>query len=190
MCLAYSINLSISVSGRDIPVVLDQMHAEDVKEYLESQINHNAVCVTDTVRMETHRKIQDIMAKKGSEYALSTASIRVLNKLAYERFDRLINTDVIADDLTRLSEVHGMYQNIWSDSGKDEKRRRWASIKKTGADKGPPAGPDLRILATAAGISSNGVIELFTFDHDFILFADEILMGLGVSIKNGYHKPY
>ncbi len=79
-----------------------------------------------------------------------------------------------------------MYATIWSDSTKNEKKKRWAEIKKTTVDKGPPNGPDLKILATTAKLAQGGIVELLTFDSDFILFADEILSQFGISIKNGW----
>ncbi len=88
--------------------------------------------------------------------------------------------------MSLLHDVEDMYSNIWSDQTKNEKKRKWAQIKHTSIDKGPPNGPDLKILATSAKLAQDEVVELLTFDNDFILFADEILNRFGISIKNGW----
>lgn len=69
---------------------------------------------------------------------------------------------------------------------KTKKKKRWATIKKTTVENGPPNGADLKILATAAKLAQGQDVELLTFDNDFILFADEIYDQCGVFIKNAW----
>ncbi len=107
-------------------------------------------------------------------------------QLSSSNFNKLTQNQIHPDDLSLLSDVKNMYATIWSDTGKNEKKKKWAQIKKTTIDKGPPSGPDLDILATTAKLAQDEIVELLTFDNDFILFADEILSEFGISIKNGW----
>lgn len=126
------------------------------------------------------------MAKAGAQNSLSASTISKLVKISYSNFNELTHTIIHPDDLTLLSDVESMYRNIWNDSTKNAKKGKWASIKKTTVNNGPPNGPDLRILSSTAKLAQSGVVELLTFDNDFILFADEIMNQFGISVKNGW----
>jgi len=90
------------------------------------------------------------------------------------------------DDIQLLNNVQQMYQTIWQDGSKNAKKTSWASIKKKNILAGPPGGPDLTILSTAANLAKNTEVELFTFDHDFITFAQEIDSTFNVLVFDGW----
>ena len=156
-----------------------------VTRYLESKISQNLVCITSTVQRETHQKIWDILSKVGSKNSLSADTVYKLVQLSVANFNKLSQNSVHSDVLDRLSDVKYMYRNIWDDPNKEDKKRRWARIKQTTVDQGPPSGPDLEILSTAASLTNDSVVELLTFDSDFTLFVEEIQNDFGVSVKNG-----
>lgn len=140
----------------------------------------------EKVNQETTAQIWNILSRIGSQNALNASTVQKLIQLSFTNFERLTNNQVHPNDLSLLPNVEAMYTTIWSDNTKNEKKKRWASIKKTTVEKGPPSGPDLKILATTAKLAKDGIVELLTFDYDFILFADEIMSTFGISIKNGW----
>lgn len=150
------------------------------------KISENSIYVIETVNQETTRKIWDELSKIGSNFSFQASTIQKLVELSFSNFSKLTQNQIHADELSLLSDVKDMYATIWADPTKKEKRKKWAEIKKTTIDKGPPNGPDLKILATTAKLAKDGIVELLTFDNDFILFADEILNQFGISIKNGW----
>ena len=184
-CLCYSINHSVVLkSGRKIPINLK--YSEYVHRYLTPKISENSICVIGTVNLETGRKIWDEISKVGSKLSFPALTVQKLVHLSFSNFSELTRDRIHPDCLSLLSEVENMYATIWNDFTKNEKKKKWARIKKTTVDKGPPRGPDLKILATTAKLSQDRVVELLTFDNDFILFADEILGQFGISVKNGW----
>ena len=183
-CLCYSINHIISKADKKIPIKLN--NSEQVYRYLTPKISENSICVTSTVNQETVEKIWDELAKIGPKVSFPASTIQTLVQLSFLNFNKLTQDQIHPDCLSLLSNVENMYATIWNDFTKNKKREQWAQIKKTTVDKGPPRGPDLKILATTAKIAQDEVVELLTFDNDFILFADEILAHLGISVKNGW----
>ncbi len=81
------------------------------------------------------------------------------------------------------------YINIWKDASKDYKKKTWESIKKRHLKDDPPTGNDLVILATAAKLAERYDVEILTFDHDFIVFSDEIKKVFNVNIVNAGMIP-
>ena len=181
--MSYSINHVVNKSGRKIPIRLKD--TGKVTAYLEPKIAQNLVRVTATVQRETYQKIWDILSEACSKNSLSAYAVYKLVQLSAANFNKLSQNHVHPDVLDRLSDVKYMYRNIWDDPSKEGKKKKWARIKQTTVDQGPPSGPDLKILSTVASFTADNVVELLTFDSDFTLFAEEILNDFGVSVKNG-----
>jgi hypothetical protein len=108
---------------------------------------------------------------------------------SFRRFDCLHNGFIVPDDNSLLCDVKKMYDDIWKESTLSGKRETWARIKNTKVSGGPPSGPDLVILSTAANLAKTNKVSLLTFDHDFIVFADEIQKTFGVEIINAGMIP-
>jgi hypothetical protein len=119
----------------------------------------------------------------------SAYTIRAIAQAAILRFIDLSKGRRTADDSTKLSLITEMYQQIWVDPSKDAVRTRWAGIKKTTVDQGPPSGPDLVILSTAAKHQDVARTEILTCDHDFLLFEKEIRDTFAVEIRSVYKLP-
>lgn len=167
-----------------IPIKLK--YSEPVNRYLIPKISENTIYVIDIVNQETTRKIWNELSTLGSELSFQASTIRKLVELSFSNFNDLTQNQIHPNDLSLLSNVKNMYATIWSDIGKNEKKKKWAKIKHTSVNEGPPDGADLTILATTAKLAQKEIVELLTFDNDFILFADEILHQFGISIKNGW----
>ncbi|MDE1832252.1 MAG: hypothetical protein KGI02_07775 [Thaumarchaeota archaeon] len=63
-------------------------------------------------------------------------------------------------------------------------------IRKRHLKDGPPTGNDLVILGTAARLAEKYDVEILTFDHDFIVFSDEIKKVFNVDIVNAGTIPH
>ncbi len=161
-------------------------NSEPVNAYLAPKISENSIYVIETVNRETTGKIWDKLSELGPKLSFQASTIQKLIRLSFSNFNRLTQNQIYPDDKSLLPDVKDMYATIWDDSTKNEKKKRWAKIKTKTVDDGPPDGPDLTILSTTAKLAQDGIVELLTFDHDFILFAEEIFGQFGVSVKNGW----
>ncbi|MCP8311027.1 MAG: hypothetical protein L6N95_03205 [Candidatus Methylarchaceae archaeon HK01B] len=105
---------------------------------------------------------------------------------ALGRYIRLLKSDykIIDPSNKSLKKVTKIYSKIWNDPALCDKLLIWSGFKKLDISNGPPKGGDIVILAYAVDLVSEGSIELLTFDHDFIVFSDEIYRELGVNVRN------
>lgn len=67
---------------------------------------------------------------------------------------------------------------------KNIKISNWATAKHLKPSDGPPQGSDEIILSTIASIAIVNPTELLTFDHDFLIFSDEIKQNFCVNITD------
>ncbi len=86
---------------------------------------------------------------------------------------------------TSLDKVAKFYADLWKRPEMKYKIEKWASIKRKKPSEGPPSGADLKILAVAVD-NTHSQSELVTFDHDYIVFSDEITRDLGIMVTNGF----
>lgn len=152
--------------------------------YLDAEIAKNSVHITRKIHDETAVKIWDILSEKGGRAQLQPNTIYRLVQLSYQRFNRLQNNPIIENNNSLLRGVRQLYSDIWSDSSKESKRQTWAARKRVNVSSGPPTGADLIILSTVASMANPRRIRLLTFDHDFIVFKDEILQTFNVEVEN------
>ncbi len=152
--------------------------------YFEAEFPKNTVKIIKKVYSETVVKIWDILSERGGRANLHPNTIYRFVQESFKRFNLLYKGSIISDDLSLLDDVKKMYDDIWKDSTLSKKRDTWSMIKKVKVTKGPPSGADLEILATVASAAKTYSVEFLTFDHDFIIFADEIQNKFGFKIIN------
>lgn len=132
------------------------------------------------------RNIRNVLANVAAKHFFPASIILKLDHMSFSKYGELVSRCRCPDDLSFLWKVENTYATIWSDPAKDQKKKKWAIIKKTTLDRGPPRGADLKILATASKLAQTRDVELLTFDNDFILFADEIYDQCDVFVKNAW----
>lgn len=155
-----------------------------MKWYLDNEIGKGTVCITKTIHDETSRKIWDLMADIGHKEKLQPLTIRALVNSSLHRFGKLVKVRFVEDELALLGEAQKMYQDIWTDKAKESKVRTWGRLKRKNPEDDPPTGGDLFILATAAALTKNHDVSILTFDHDFLIFHEEIKSTFGINIVN------
>ena len=174
------------MNGKYIKITRPCSQAMDY--YLNNYHSKGALRIPKTVYVETGHSIWDVATEKGSKLGFSATKIRYLADLALKRFKKLEDS-IIEDDITKLGEVRKMYSIIWKDTSKSTKISQWASFKHKKISEGPPQGSDEIILSTAAKLIDHGQVELLTFDHDFIIFSDEIQKTFCVDVKDAGTIP-
>lgn len=157
--------------------------------YLKPYIDNGSVLITQTVYHETTRKISDLIASLAKREKLSATVARYLTHNCLVRFFNMSKSTPVIHDASKYGDVTTMYATIWADGTKLDKRQTWAALKKCKLEDGPPKGNDLIILSTAAQLTTQCSIRLLTFDHDFILFSDEIRDAVCIQIENGWLIP-
>lgn len=187
-CLHFSINHKIKrLSGK--PILVKLSNSDAMKYYLEAEIAKNTVKIIDKVYSETVVKIWDILSEKGGKANLHPNVTYRLVQESFKRFNYLHTGLILADDVSLLDDVKKMYNDIWNDPSLSSKRETWARIKRTKVSNGPPRGPDLKILATTSNLAKTNKTIFLTFDHDFIVFAEEIHKTFDVEIMNAGAIP-
>ena len=155
----------------------------DVTRYIAQKLLDGSICVTKTVDCETVRNMRGVLSDTAAKHSFPASVMLKLDQMSFVKYGELASKYMRPDDPSLLWKVRNTYAAIWSDPAQDQKKKRWATIKKTTVENGPPSGADLKILATAAKLAQGQDVELLTFDNDFILFADEIYDQCGVFIK-------
>jgi hypothetical protein len=152
--------------------------------YLQNYQSRGQLRIIKTVDDEVGSAIWNEATKQGKKLGLSAMQIRYLSTLAIQRFHKLRNGIIVNDDSSKALEVRKMYYGIWKDPGKKSKISNWASAKRLKPANGPPQGSDEIILSTVASIANTNSTELLTFDHDFLIFKDEIKQNFCVDVMD------
>ncbi len=160
-----------------------------MKYYLEAEIAKNTVRIIDKIYSEAVIKIWDILSERGGKANLHPNVTYRLVQESFKRFSDLHNNSTLPDNDTLLENVRKMFDDIWKYPALAGKRETWARMKKTKVSAGPPGGADIEILATIANIAKTNKVSLLTFDHDFLVFTEEIQSMFGVEIINAGMIP-
>ena len=152
--------------------------------YLQNYLSRGQLKIVKTVDDEVGSAIWNEATKQGKKLGLSAKQIRYLAILAIQRFQKLRDGIIIDDDISKALDVRKMYYGIWKDPAKTSKISNWATAKRLKPSDGPPQGRDEIILSTIASIAIAKPTELLTFDHDFLIFSDEIKQNFCVNIMD------
>jgi hypothetical protein len=185
-CLTYAINVPYSGSrGR---MHIRRAASMETRQYVDAAVRNRTLLICAKVNNEVASKAWDALVEAARRAGLTNLiALRVVLDRVLKNLDGLIKkAKLTADDTSELGRVQKMYSSIWADPAKAAKRRKWASVKRLPPGSGPPAGADHVILSTAAALASSNDVEFLTFDHDFIIFREEILQELRVAVVNGY----
>lgn len=146
------------------------------------------MAITRVAYDETLKNIWDVNSDLAHEAKIGVLNVRRMVNLSTAKFFKLLCApSPVEDDIGLLGDVKNMYDMIWNDPTKTVKLNNWAKHKKMTVNDGPPTGFDLLLLSTAAGLTKKHNVELLTYDHDIIDFAEEIECQFHVRIINGYN---
>jgi predicted nucleic acid-binding protein len=188
VCLAYAVNYKYRKTDKKT-VHVRAPYSEAVVYYLTPEISKGSIYVIRAVELETQRMMYQVLRGAVRKAGLLVRTTKSLMAPSLSRFHNLY--DVIYPSYYELiPDVCMFYIDIWKDPAKDSKKRTWESIKKRQLKDGPPTGNDLVILATAAKLAELYEVELLTFDHDFIVFSDEIKKVFNVTVVNAGTIPH
>ncbi|HET7337093.1 MAG TPA: hypothetical protein VFJ23_04295 [Candidatus Nitrosotalea sp.] len=188
VCLAYCINHKYRTHDKKT-VHVRTAHSEAVEYYLASEIPKKSIYVIRAIELETRRMMDKVLRDAVRRTGLLVRTRKSLMTPSFSRFYSLY--DAISPSYYELiPDACMFYIDIWKDTSKDSKKKTWESIKKRHLKDGPPTGNDLVILATAAKLAERYDVEILTFDHDFIVFSDEIKKVFNVDIVNAGMIPH
>ncbi|MDE1844291.1 MAG: hypothetical protein KGI10_03065 [Thaumarchaeota archaeon] len=188
VCLAYSVNHKYRTPNKKT-VHVRTPYSEAVEYYLASEILKRSIYVIRAVDLETQRMMYQVLKSAIRKAGLLVRTTKRLMAPSFSRFHNLYDT-LSPSYYELIPDVCMFYIDIWKDPSKDTKMKTWESIKKKQIRDGPPTGNDLVILATAAKLAEQYDVEILTFDHDFIVFSDEIKKVFNVSIVNAGAIPH
>ena len=154
--------------------------------YLNSVTRNATIIITQTVDSETRTKIWDLVSQAYAAGGLPRviAAKKIITDALLRYRDLCQKGRIVQDDPSQIDKIRAMYATIWADRRKGDKVLAWGRVKRKRPTEGPPSGPDLVILSTASALGKSAQVELLTFDHDFILFSDEIQNESGVVVFN------
>lgn len=155
-----------------------------MNEYLQNYKNKNQLRVIKTVIDEAPSVMWNEATRLGKKLGMSATKSRYLANMAIARFEKFCEGTIIEDNSSKALNVRKMYYEIWKDPLKTSKISNWASAKRLKPKEGPPQGSDEIILSTAANLADSNPTELLTFDHDFLIFAEEIKQNFCVDIMD------
>ena len=188
VCLAYSVNHKYRTPNKKT-VHVRTAYSEAVEYYLASEIPKRSIYVIKAIELETRRTMDRVLRAAVRRAGLLVRTRKSLMAPSFSRFYSLY--DIISPSYYELiPDACMFYIDIWKDTSKDSKKKTWESIKKRQLKNGPPTGNDLVILATAARLAEQYDVEILTFDHDFIVFSDEIKKVFNVDIVNAATIPH
>ena len=179
--LRYSIDFSWGI------VKLRLQGSREVGRYLKNAQRYGRVLVCDRVFNETTKLLWDISVEAAT--AAGIRSAYVIKSMAEETIRRFVKFAAkrrVPDDANSVPILTKLFLEIWANPTKQTKKERWAKIKKKGVDEGPPSGPDMVILSTAVKQQEKSQTEVLTFDHDLIVFEEEIEQTTRVKIRNAW----
>ncbi|MEX2192490.1 MAG: hypothetical protein WD717_03825 [Nitrosarchaeum sp.] len=159
-------------------------YSQAMTSYLQNYLSKGQLKIIKTVDDEVGSAIWNEATQQGKKLGFSAKQVRYLATLAIQRFQKLRNGIIIDDDISKALEVRKMYYGIWKDSTKISKISNWAIAKNMQSSDGPPQGSDEIILSTVASIANSKSTELLTFDHDFLIFKDEIKQNFCVDVMD------
>lgn len=160
-----------------------------MKYYLEAEISKKTVRIIDKIYSETVMKIWDILSERGGKAKLHPNITYRFVQESFKRFSDLHNNSIIPDNDILLENVKKMFDDIWKDTALSGKRETWARMKKVDVSAGPPSGADIKILATVANLAKTNNVSFLTFDHDFLVFTEEIQNTFDVEVINAGTIP-
>ncbi len=140
------------------------------------------VLIPETAGREAQRNLRKDLVQK-----LGRRSARVVWSSAHRMLHRYRDAFECKDKLGHVAAAREMYASISLNPG-SRKLAEWKR-KKGAAARGLVLGSDandLKVLSTAAYYAQFYVVELWTHDMDFTMFADEILRVFGVKIVDTY----
>ena len=182
--MQYALNLQYGV------VNLSLRQSREIANYLESAGARSKLLIVETVYSETLKNIWNTtleastIARIGIPY-----TIRGIAQQAIFKFVDFAERRRVPDNLDKMPVVEKMYRDMWANPKNDGVKKRWAEIKKRQVAHGPPSGPDLVILSTAAKYQEKFGCELLTCDNDFLLFQDIIQETLAIKVRNAFRLP-
>lgn len=188
VCLAYCINHKYRRPNKKT-VHVRTAYSEAVEYYLASEIPKRSIYVIRAIELETCRMMDKVLRDAVRRAGLLVRTRKSLMAPSLSRFYSLYDT-ISPSYYELIPDACMFYIDIWKDTSKDSKKKTWESIKKRHLKDGPPTGNDLIILATAAKLAERHDVEILTFDHDFIVFSDEIKKVFNVNIVNAATIPH
>lgn len=188
VCLAYSVNHKYRTHNKKT-VHVRTIYSEAIEYYLASEIPKRSIYVIRAIELETRRMMDKVLRDAVRRAGLLVRTRKSLMAPSFSRFYNLYDT-ISPSYYELIPDACLFYINIWKDTSKDSKKKTWESIKKRQLKDGPPTGNDLVILATAAKLAERYEVEILTFDHDFIVFSDEIKKVFNVNIVNAGTIPH
>jgi hypothetical protein len=179
--LRYSIDFSWGIVKLRLP------GSKEVGRYLRYAQRYGRVLVCERVFNETTKKLWDISVEAALAAGIKSAYvIRSMAEETIQRFVKFAAKRRISDDTSSVPILTKLFLEIWTDPSKQAKKERWAKIKTKHVDDGPPGGPDIVILSTAVKQQEKSQTEVLTFDHDLIVFEEEIEQATHVRVKNAW----
>ena len=183
----YAINFDAE-GERGRPVMVQRYNRDAVVAAVDDAIWSSALAIPDAVAAEARKNAVGAIksaagAAGASYYARDMAAGGMLATL-----DRLYGRFRVKDDDGYVGKIDGMYADIWSDKRMENAISSRRRVKEKHGKKAARPMPDTHeqdfvILSTAASLAAQGgTIELLTFDHDFVSFADAIRERLAVDI--------
>ena len=142
---------------------------------------HNVIIAGTAAREAERNMKKDIVRKLGNSES------DVVIELALDLLQEYLEKTECEDEIEHVPAAKKMYASIMSDPN-NQKLIKWK--KKKGVFKNNPIlGSDindLKILSTAAHYARLYVVEFWTHDMDFTIFADEILVEFGLVVVDTY----
>lgn len=160
-----------------------------MKYYVDSELSKGRIAITKLVKEETLSAVWNVLSRRKPTAKITDLQVAMLVRKSTENFGKLTVSGLLDNDITFLPNVSKMYSDIWNNPQKRTKIQTWATMKHVNITDGPPGGNDLLILSTAANLAKDKQVELLTFDHDFVVFGDEIKETFGVTVINAGTIP-
>ena len=170
------------------PVRVWRHNREAVVALMGGAIGAGTLRIPDMVAVEMRnsakRAVYSAARSAGAPYYAEDEVVKEVRRVFHSLYKRFR----IEDREEYVGSVNDMYIDIWGDVHMADAVGRWLCVKeKRGKKAARPSleanKGDFVILSTAAHWAAQGhAVELVTFDHDLVAFADAILGRFGVRV--------